>query len=186
VTIPAVTEQRTRWIPPVTERRWVVTQAAQPAQYSWMNVVITPGRTERRWIPPVTREERYQVTVSFTFVERVQVSPRRWVFRWHSWGWEDAVYQNITRTGTRTEWRTRTVTVAPGRWETVNIPPVTEWRNIQTRAAVPERGEWRNVVVTPGRNETFTHVITPKCRKAPCFSYGDIRHNLSENSMFFR
>ena len=23
-----------------------------------------------------------------------------------------------------------------------------------------------------------------KCRKAPCFSYGDIRHNLSENSMF--
>jgi|GEM_PF-2649212 len=24
-----------------------------------------------------------------------------------------------------------------------------------------------------------------KCRKAPCFSYGDIRHNLLENSMFF-
>jgi len=168
-TIPAVTEQRTRTIAAVTERRWFVTQEAQPARYSWMNVVITPGRTETRWIPAVTREERYQVTISFTFTERVRVSDGRWTLeaRWTLNGfsffpvWIPPVYQNVTRTGTRTEWRTRTVVVTPGRNETVWIPPVTEWRNVRVAAPVPERGEWRNVVVTPQRTETYTFVIAP-------------------------
>ena len=172
-TIPAVTEQRIRWIPPVTVSRWVEIQAAQPAQFTRMEVVLQPGRTETRWVPAVTRVESYQVTVSFTFTERVRVSEGRidWarVILNNIVGvgntvlqpiWIPPVYQNVTRTGTRTETRTRTVVVTPGRNETVWIPPVTEWRNVQTRAAQPAVFGWRDVVVAAGRNETYTHTVS--------------------------
>jgi len=69
-------------------------------------------------------------------------------------------FTRITHSSTRTVWRTRTVVVTPARNETVWIPPVTEWRNVQTRAAQPAVFGWRDVVVAAGRNETFTHVIS--------------------------
>jgi len=161
-TIPAVTEQRTRQIPAVTERRWVETQAAQPAQFTRMEVITRAGRTETRGIPAVTREERYRDIEVITWWERVRVSEGGWfAYPDGTFRRRQPQYQNVMRTATREVWRTRTVVVSPARNETVWIPPVTEWRNVQTRAAQPAVFGWRDFVVTPARTEQFTHVISP-------------------------
>jgi len=171
-TIPAVTEQRTRWVAPVTERRWVETQAAQPAQFTRMEVVLQPGRTETRHIPAVTREERFRDVEVITWTEVMRSSefaslvssgrlPSTFVSATAILPVINHGFTRITHSSSRTVWRTRTVIVTPAKTETVRIPPVTEWRNVQTRPAQPAVFGWRDVAVTAGRNETFTHVISP-------------------------
>ena len=140
--VPARYESRTtvitpgRTIPAVTERRWVQTSpavAARAAQGGWQNVVVTPARTEVR----TTTESFWRESI-------------------HGFA---AVPMPVTHIiFTTEEWKAGYVVITPGLWEThvtktmVEIPPVTEWRWVETSPAVAARaaqGEFRDFVVSP-------------------------------------
>jgi len=129
-TIPAVTERR--WVETsparpaqghweTTERRWVETVPAVPAQWGWRAVEVSPGRWETVWIPPVTQSQWVEVVPS-------------------QWGW-------------------RTVEISPGRWESVWVPPVTQQQWVQISPAIPAQGHWQTVEISPGFWETTYEAI---------------------------